>query len=119
MKIYISHSSQFDYRKELYEPLLKKAHLDEEHTLILPHKNGTAPQNSKARIKTSDIIIAEVSYPSTGQGIELGWANIFDVPIYCFYRKEGRPSSSLKFVCKTLTEYKDADDLVKKVQKLL
>ena len=26
-------------------------------------------------IKKSDVVIAEVSYPATGEGIELGWAN--------------------------------------------
>lgn len=40
---------------------------------------------TKDIIKTCDLMIAEVSLPATGLGIELGWAKAFKVPILCMY----------------------------------
>ena len=44
------------------------------HSHILTSRNGRICKY-KRNSKESDIIIAEVSYPATGMGIELGWAN--------------------------------------------
>ena len=70
MKIYVSHASSYDYRGELYEPL-KLALPD--HELFLPHeKSNDVSQEARDIIEACDIVLAEVSYPSTGQGVELG-----------------------------------------------
>jgi len=45
------------------------------HEIILPHDKRNLI--SKDIIKKCNLFIAEVSFPSTGLGIELGWANIF------------------------------------------
>jgi hypothetical protein len=74
MKIYVSHSTSFDFKEELYKPI-RSSDLNSIHEIILPH------EDSNEQFKTLDLfksggcklIIAEVSYPSTGQGIELGW----------------------------------------------
>ena len=71
MKIFVSHSSSYDFRNELYKPL--KEAFGSKHELFLPHESK--PSRTEEIIKESDIIMAEVSYPSTGQGIELGWAS--------------------------------------------
>ena len=76
MKIYISHSTGFDYQKELYEPI-KNSELYNSHEIIFPHDKSSEVSNSKEVIKGCDMVIAEVSYPSTGMGIELGWADGF------------------------------------------
>ena len=36
---------------------------------------------SKEVIRTSDLVIADISYPSTGVGIELGWADCFNIRV--------------------------------------
>ena len=83
MKIFIAHASSYDYKNELYL-LIRKSYLNNEHEIILPIENGREVI-TKEMIKSCDLVIAEVSYPSTGMGIELGWADIFKIPIYCIY----------------------------------
>lgn len=75
MKIYVSHTSSYDYTNQLYTPL-RLSKLNSRHEIFLPHEPNEVPINTKAIIEACDIVLAEVSYPSTGQGIELGWANI-------------------------------------------
>jgi hypothetical protein len=64
-------------------------------------------------------VIAEVSFPATGQGIELGWADSFSVPVICLYKKGTKPSGSLKVITKTIVSYTDSTDLVHKIEYLL
>jgi hypothetical protein len=63
--------------------------------------------------------LAEVSYPSTGQGIELGWANVYGTPIICFYRHGSDPAKSLQEVSQNVIEYKDDLNMVNKLMKVL
>lgn len=117
MNVFISHSREFEYRTELYEPI-KKSGLSSLHTFIFPHENDSF-RSTKDEIRTCDAVIAEVSFPSTGVGIELGWANSFGKPIICIYKKDARPSSSLKAVSKELITYDDTLDMVKKIKTAL
>ena len=110
MKLYLAHSSGYDYVTELYEPL--KAGLSTSYEIFFPHDTHKAGVNSKEIIPTCDVVIAEVSYPSTGQGIELGWADLNNVPIICFFRTGASASSALRFICSTIVEYETAEDMV-------
>lgn len=114
MKVYVSHSKSFDFKKELYE-VLEHANLNVE--FILPHKESDASYNSEDLIKNKkcDLILAEVSYPATGQGIELGWANSCGIPIVCIYRAGFKIASSLKVITNDFIEYEDAKDLIQKL----
>ncbi len=111
MKIYIGHSKQFDYIKNLYEPI-RKSHLNSENEIVLPHENSDKSFSSKDFLKTCDVMIAEVSYPATGLGIELGWANCFECPIICLYKKGSKISSSLKTITNKFLEYKDEKEMI-------
>lgn len=75
MKIYVAHSSGYDYQNELYSPI-RNSTLNTKHQITLPHENSIEQFNSKEFLKKCNLVIADVSYPSTGLGIELGWANI-------------------------------------------
>ena len=110
MKIYVSHATGFDFVKQLYEPI-KNSKLRDIHDFTFPHKNEESV-HARELIKSSDMVFAEVSFPSTGQGIELGWASLFNVPIVCFSRKGSKTSGSLKYVSDQFIEYDDADDLM-------
>ncbi|MDO8503514.1 MAG: hypothetical protein Q7S60_02385 [bacterium] len=66
-------------------------------------------------MKECNLILAEVSYPSTAQGIELGWANTYGVPIVVIYKKGTKPSDSIKAVSDTFIEYENSDDMVEKL----
>ncbi len=115
MKIYVAHSRNFDFKKELYEPI-QNSSLTKEHTFIFPHSEGGESFSSKELFQNGcDLIIAEVSYPATGLGIELGWADMLKVPVVCIYKKNSKISGSLKVVTDTFLEYLDTDDLITKV----
>lgn len=116
MKIYVAHSSSFDFKKELYDPILKSS-LIKKHTFHLPHQ-GTQT-NSKIFLEGCNLVIAEVSYPSTGMGIELGWADSFKIPIVCFYKKGTKPSSSLKSITNSIFEYTNSKDLLSKIREVI
>lgn len=117
MKLYISHASNFDYINELYNPL--KAVFNGEHELVLPHETNAAGINTKDSIPECDIVVAEVSYPSTGQGIELGWASAANVRIVAVYKKGTRPSSAINFLTTDIVEYDSRHELVSKIKLLL
>lgn len=118
MKIYVCHSKNFDYKKELYEPI-RNSSLNNLHEFIFPHENDGRFINSKEIIPSCDLIIAEVSYPSIGMGIELGWANKDDKRIICFYKKDLKISNSLKTIANDFIEYQDKSDLIQKLESIL
>jgi len=113
MKVFVSHSSGCDFINNLYKPL-RSSQINKDHKIFLPHENNKNVL-TKDIIKNSDVVIAEVSYSSTGQGIELGWANIFNIPIICIYQNTTKPSGSLKYITKTIVTYKDAEEMIKKL----
>lgn len=114
MKIYVSHSKNSDFVKELYTPL-KEAKLPIE--FIFPHEEGSDPYDSKLLFERHgcDYVLAEVSNPATGQGIELGWADTFKTPIMCFYKTGTKPSGSLKKIADKIIEYSNDKELVNKL----
>ena len=114
MKIYISHASKFDYINKLYNPI-KESEFFKEHEFIFPH-DGDKVINTKEIISKSDLLIAETSIQTTGQGIELGWADFSHVPIICIYEKGAEISSSLKFITKDLIEYENIEDMINKIE---
>lgn len=119
MKIYVSHSRSFDFEKELYEPIMQiEQSID--HEFILPHEKGRKFFDSKTYLKEeADLVIAEISYPAIGVGIELGWANIFKVPIVCFFKRGVTPSNSVKVLTDLIFEYSDKNDFSDKLAKFL
>lgn len=117
MKIYVTHSSDFDFKKELYEPL-RSSVLNTEHEIILPHETDEFI-NSKEVINEVDLVLAEVSYPSTGQGIELGWAENAGTKVVCMFRKDHKYSGSLKVVSDIFIGYEDEKDLIEKIKSII
>lgn len=119
MKIYVAHSRNFDYKKELYEPL-RQSSLNDEHTFVLPHETSDKIFNSKEYLKNeAGLLIAEVSEPATGLGIELGWADIWEIPIVYIYRKGSKVSDSLKVVSKNFVEYSNSKELISGIKRIL
>lgn len=115
MNIYISHSSGYDYESEIYEPI-KDSELARVHHFFLPHEPENIDVDAKDQLKQTDVMVAETSLPSTGQGIELGQANVAGVPIICFFKSGSKPSGSLRFVTDKIIEYSDTRDLLAKLQ---
>ncbi|MFA6250100.1 MAG: hypothetical protein WC686_01190 [Candidatus Shapirobacteria bacterium] len=118
MKIYVAHSSSFDYQNELYKPI-RKSQLNEYYEIILPHEKSIEQFDSKEYIRSCDLLVAEVSCPSTGMGIEIGWANMYKVSIICIHRSETIPSKSLKVVSNIFIQYENGDEMVQRLSDYL
>ncbi len=113
MKIFVAHSSNFEYGRYLYAPL-RSSSLAREHTLVLPMEKAPTG-DTKADILSSTIVIAEVSHPSTGMGIELGWADSAGIPIVCIYLEGSKPSPALKGISAIFVQYSGAKDMIEKI----
>ena len=118
MKIYISHASSYDYENELYKPI-QQSDLIVRHDFFLPHLPENKDKAAATILADAGLLVAEASYPSTGQGIELGLAHAAGVPIVCFYKEGTKPSGSLRFVCNDVITYKDTADFLKKLTDFL
>jgi hypothetical protein len=119
MEIYVAHSRDFDFRKELYLPI-RRSDLNESHTFTLPHERHNRPFYTREYMKNKcDLVIAEVSYPSTGMGIELGWASTYLIPIVCIYRKGSEISGSLRQVSTKFLKYGNNKELISAIKKAL
>lgn len=118
MKIYFGHATSGDYRNDFYAPFRADEFL-KQHELILPHENPDHKNNTREFYNGLDVMIAEVSEPSTGLGIELGWVYDAKVPIYAFYREGAKFSGSVYAVTDKIVEYKNSDDLVKKISEIV
>lgn len=115
MNIYISHSSSSDYENEIYKPI-KESELARVHHFFLPHEPENIDVDAKDELKQTDVLVAETSLPSTGQGIELGQASAAGVQIICFFKTGSKPSGSLRFVTDKIIEYSDTHDLLAKLK---
>ena len=117
-KVFVSHSTQFDYKKELYMPL-KESRLSRTLEFFFPHETDVTLNTKEAIQNVYDVVLAEVSYPSTGQGIELGWANDANKKIICIYKKEAKISSSLHELTNYIYPYITITDLVDKIETVI
>lgn len=116
MNIYISHSRSFDFAKEIYVPI-RTSSLNSEHVFLLPHEESDTvfPTKDYLESQQCELVIAEVSYPSTGQGIELGWAEMLHIPIVCFSKHDAKVSQSLYVVTNKFISYSNSEDLIEKI----
>src|SRR5574337_184888 len=110
MKIYMPHSRAFDFENEWYKPI-RASVLNDIHEITFPHERE-GDFDSKKTIVEADVLVAEVSFASTGLGIELGWADNMDKQIVCAYKSGIAISSSIASVCFNVISYSDISDLV-------
>jgi len=118
MKIYVTHSNQWEYRQKLYLPL-KQSKLAKVHEIYYPHDEEQKNEHSKETIRNSDLVIAEVSLPATGMGVELGWAEDRNVPILCIAQEGYHVSNALKHITNYFIVYQNEQDMIEKIEKFL
>jgi len=111
MRIYLAHSSNCDYINKIYKPILADSELSK--IITLPHMEKDYMHN-RNYYEDFDLVIAEVSSPSTGMGIELGFFYDEHKPIYCIY--QGDYSKSVEVVAKKIIEY---DNIVYTIKKII
>lgn len=117
MKIYVAHSMKYDYKEELYKPL-RNSDLNNEIEIILPHENSEQVFNSREELNKVDYMLAEVSIPSVGVGIEIGWADSRNIPIILLHKSEIKISDAVKSVATHIVEYSSGQDLIDKIKNL-
>lgn len=111
MRIRIGHSTAYDFENQLYAPL-RTLELPSGMVLSLPHDSGPEGDCTRTFFENGcDVFIAEVSYPSTGLGMEIAYASMYDVPVVCLHRSDCRPSSSLNRVTRKVIPYASKDEL--------
>ncbi|MBI2668076.1 hypothetical protein HYX17_04900 [Candidatus Woesearchaeota archaeon] len=117
--IYIIHSRDFDFKNELYSPI-RKSQLNKQYNFILPHEKNDELFDSKELFRNGcDIVIVESSYPKIGVGIEVGWADAYNIPIVAIYKKGFKISSSMEFISKAIIEYNSSNDMISKLKETL
>jgi len=114
MKILVIHATNSNFRDELYKPL-RESLLNKNHQIHLPQEHGRETV-TKEFIKSCDLIIAECTFPSTGQGIELGWADIYTIPILCISKKGTLPSRVLHYVTSNFIVYENSEDMIDQIE---
>lgn len=115
MKIFVTHASAFDFKKNLYDPI-HASELSKMHEFVLPEEqkyNGT--WNTKEVIQSSELVIADCSVHSTGAGIEMGWANAAGTPIIVVHQTGTKPTSVVKYVTDKVIEYENGEELIEKI----
>ena len=113
MKIYIGHSTDYNFMDELYNPIMNSK-LKDKAEFIFPHLTDET-FNSKELIEQSDLFIAEVSKPSLGLGIEIGRAEMKNKKILCIYNEKNKISSCLKYLDVDVLSYTDQKDMISKI----
>lgn len=118
MKIYIAHSREFNYKKELYTPIRNDKKL-KTHEIILPHEKNDILSNNREFYKEIDLTIAECSYPSIGLGIELGWIFDDNIPIYCIHKQGTKVSNSINKITQNIFEYTNIDEMINVIENII
>ena len=117
MKIYVGHSNDFDFRNELYMPIMK-SDLNGEYEFVFPHLTDKT-FNSQEVIEDSDLFIAEISIPSLGLGIAIGRAEMKNKKILCIHKALVKTPSSLKYVNVDVVSYENSDDMINKIREYI
>ncbi|MBW2964439.1 hypothetical protein KY363_03180 [Candidatus Woesearchaeota archaeon] len=118
MDIYVGHSGDYDYVNELYVPL-RRSRLNGIHNLVLPHEFSRGPFDSKEFLRSCGIMIAELSYPSTPLGVEIGWADGYGVPVIGLIQRPKELSRSMKNLISELIEYSDSQQMVFGIERVI
>jgi hypothetical protein len=120
MRIYVAHPRAINYEEELYAPL-EGSSLASMHEFIFPHREAGTSFSSKKLFqnKDCDLVIAEVSIPATGVGIELGWADFCHIPIIAIHKTGTEISGSVKHIAKDVLGYSHVNDLITKLSTVL
>lgn len=115
--IYFAHSKDFPFESDIYEPI-RKSPLFKQYHFIFPHAGGKVADSWES-IQSCDLLLAEVSLPATGMGIEIGWADVLEKPIIAFHQESKNPGKGISFVAKEVIAYSSVSDFIQKLTRVL
>jgi hypothetical protein len=111
-------SNHLEYQHDLYDKL-KQSEIYTQHLIVFPHEADKPATYSKHIIADSDLIVADISFPSIGLGIELGWAETYQRRIIAIYKEGCIASTSVKLITNEIIEYATPDEMLLKLKELL
>ena len=114
LNIYILHSEKIDYKNEIYKPLLELG-LMKDYYLILPLSNKYKSDYIKDLLKTSDVVICNLTKFNFLAKFELNTAKRLNKNIYYFIETNDKNLKKYKNV----TIYDNKKDFANKVKSLL
>lgn len=114
MNIYIGNQSE-DYKKRLTDALLNSS-MAKKHNFIFSENREHGQFDPKECLQSCEIMVADVSHPTILLGIEMGWADNYDVAIICVCSKGTAISSHLTRMSKDIIIYTDTEDLVEELE---
>lgn len=118
LDIYVTHSNKIDYKRRLYTPLLESK-IGKENNLILPHSKEYENVDTKNILINCDLLVAEITVPGTGIGIEIGRAESNNVSIVCLLKKGEKQNNSVRRMGIRVLEYLDEKDMIFKLNKYI
>ncbi len=106
-KWFVSHPSGATQHTPTFFTAINDFYIEHSSKLAIsfPHDTEEEVQLTKEDIGKADLILVEVSIPSTGSGIELGWANASGKKIIAFHQGGSEPSPAIKFVTEQIHVY--------------
>ena len=109
---FISHpSGGLHHTPMFFETIKGFAKQNPDINLVWPHAGNDEVQATKNDLQSADLLLVEVSIPSTGSGIEMGWANDANKPIIAFHQAGTQPSPAVKFVTEQIHTYLSSEQI--------
>lgn len=118
MKLFIAHASAFPYEEKVYAPVRGLCERDG-HEAVFPQDGAYGPRNWRESITGADAFVLDASVPSTGAGIEAGWASAAGVPVIAVHEKGSVPSTVVAYIAAAIVEYDGPEDLSAKLGRAL
>lgn len=69
-------------------------------------------------IRESDFVVAEVTKPSHGVGMEIALARVLGKPVICFKKRGAHISNTIYSIANLVIEYKNVKDFIEKIKDL-
>lgn len=117
MKIFVAHASNFAFKEKLYVPI-RASELNTKYEFWLPQETDE-DWVTLDFMRTCDALVVDASIPSTGAGIEMGWANALGIPILGIYERGSKPSASAEYTTKMYREYSNSQEMLRIVDEFL
>lgn len=119
VKWFVSHpSGGLQHTPTFFNAINRFAEQHSDVEIVFPHDAESEVQLTKDEISEVDLVLVEVSIPSTGSGIELGWANAVNKKIIAFHQGGAEPSPSIKFVTSEIQAYVTEDHILETLERL-
>lgn len=116
---FISHpSGGMQHTPTFFNAINEFAKLHTNISFVFPEDDKDEIEKTRGDIASANLVLVEVSIPSTGSGIELGWASAAGVPIIAFHQGGAEPSPALKFATRDIHVYVTEQHIIDVLKKL-